>query len=433
MSTARTNPGGPGSSRGRGLDALFEDTGGSAGTTPDIEADLAALLDNEVLAAETGRTPDLVGKPAGGLTRPAETIDVPPAAAEARPAEPASGRTESSQPKSKPSVSDAGRVAEPERRLPTTKRFGAIIMDTGSEPLPSTAVTRPADVVPFPIVTEKGKESPPPGPGAEVEPAQPPAAILRTDEQKTIVISRLDSVLEGGWQKALHKQIDDLYKQVATEFSSPPQAAERMLTLLREARELMIDSPDEYVNAEYRMVQVRTMLDRIKESREQSRKYGPRILAYEAGWLLALVLLMIFGTPLTRLITTVGGVEGPSLLNVYPIFSTMLWGGIGGVVGALYHLWWHISEKQDFDRHYGTWYFVQPLMGLVLGGIVFLLMAGGLLVLQVDLTASNASTATRLVPYLVAVLAGFRQNFVYEQFDRLVSVFAPAPRGGGES
>ena len=57
-----------------------------------------------------------------------------------------------------------------------------------------------------------------------------------------------------------------------------------------------------------------------------------------------------------------------------------------------YSLWWHISEQQDFDRHYLTWYLVQPLLGLVLGGIVFLLMAGGFLLLQVNLQDPNAAT-----------------------------------------
>ena len=102
-----------------------------------------------------------------------------------------------------------------------------------------------------------------------------------------------------------------------------------------------------------------------------------------------------------------------------------MWGGIGGVVGALYHLWWHISAEQDFDRQYLMWYLVQPIMGLVLGGIVFLLLAGGFLVLQVNLTDPNASTAARLIPYLVAVLGGFRQNFIYEQFDRVIALFTP--------
>ena len=252
----------------------------------------------------------------------------------------------------------------------------------------------------------------------------------RTPDQKAIVIERLNQVLDQGWQKALHQQIDELYRQVATEFSSPPDKAERALTMLRESRQLLIDSPEEYVTAEFRTAQVRVMLDRMRESRKQSTYYGPRILGYQAGWLLVLLLGLIFAGPLTTLITGSDRVTGPALLNVYPIINTMIWGGIGGIVGALYTLWWHISREQDFDRNYLMWYMVQPLMGLVLGGIIFLIMAGGFLIINVNLTDDTASTGARLLPYLAAVLAGFRQNFIYERFDRLIALFAAESESG---
>jgi hypothetical protein len=204
--------------------------------------------------------------------------------------------------------------------------------------------------------------------------------------------------------------------------------------MLREARQLLIDSPEEYVTAEFRTMQVRVILDRMRESRKQSQYYGSRILGYQSVWLLALLLALIFAGPLAGLITGSGRVTGPAQENIYPIINTMIWGGIGGIVGALYTLWWHVSREQDFDRHYLMWYMVQPLMGLVLGGIIFLIMAGGFLILQVNLTSENASTGARLLPYLAAVLAGFRQNFIYEQFDRLIALFTPAEKresGGG--
>jgi hypothetical protein len=304
--------------------------------------------------------------------------------------------------------------------LPTTKRFGAIIMDEA--PATAEAVAPLDPLAPLPGVRT------PPGPGVSSDEPAPLITVERNEDQKTIVISRLDKVLEKNWQRTFHQQIDSLYKQVATEFSSPPAAAERALVLLREARQLMIDSPEEYVNAEFRLMQVQAMLDRVKESRKQSGYYGPRILAYEGAWLVLLLLGIIFATPLTQWITAISNAQGPALLNINPIINTMFWGGIGGVVGALYALWWHISEKQNFDRHYMMWYLVQPLMGLVLGGITFLILAGGFLILQVNLADDKASTGARLLPYLTAVLAGFRQNFVYEQLERLISLFTPATR-----
>jgi len=303
-------------------------------------------------------------------------------------------------------------------------------MDTAVEPMPGEPEMASEALVPIKAET---KSVLPPESGQEPEPPAPPAPPERTDDQKTIIVQRLDAVLDQGWQKALHQQIDDLYKQVATEFSSPPEKAERALSLLREARQVLLETPEEYVAAEYRTMQVRAMLDRVRESRKQSGHYGPRILAYETGWLVLLLAGLILAAPLAGWITRIaqiGVVNEAALLSIYPILNTMMWGGLGGVVGALYSLWWHISEQQDFDRQYLTWYLVQPLLGLVLGGIVFLLMAGGFLLLQVNLQDPNAATAARLLPYLAAVLAGFRQNFVYEQFNRLISLFAPAPRSG---
>jgi hypothetical protein len=424
------------------LDALFEGAVSPTATHYDVDADLAALLDNEVRAAETGSglgeavppveavVPEGVAPSARG-DEPLAGVDLPPVAADAQPVpavepESVSPSPAAAPPPASPLVSEP----QPERHLPATQRFGAIIMETSSEAMPVSSAA-PSDAL-VPIRAET-KSILPPESGEEPAPPAPPAPPERTEDQKLIMVQRMDAVFDQGWQKALHQQIDDLYKQVATEFSSPPEKAERALSLLREARQVLLETPEEYVAAEYRTMQVRAMLDRVRESRKQSGYYGPRILAYESVWLVILLAGLIFAAPFAGWLTRIaqsGVANEQAMLSIYPIFNTMIWGGIGGVVGALYSLWWHISEQQDFDRHYLTWYLVQPLLGLVLGGIVYLLMAGGFLLLQVNLQDPNASTAARLLPYLTAVLAGFRQNFVYEQFNRLIGLFAPAPRSG---
>lgn len=339
----------------------------------DLDAQLAALLDTEVLAAETGR--------GDGDDTPAD-------------ASPTRGAGASLSPYSRP--------------LPPAKRFGAIFVETNG---------RQIGMLPLDAAL-------PPGPGLETESSGVlPAVQPRTDDQKQLIISRLNQVLNPQWETGLHETINALYKEVTEEFSSPPDAAQKMLALLREARQVMIDSPEDYVNAEYRLMQVRAMLDRVKESRRQSRIYAPGIFIYEMFWLLLLLAGLIFAAPIVNFIKGLGQVAEPALLNLAPIVNTMLWGGIGGVVGALYALWWHVSDKQDFDRHYQMWYFVQPPMGVVLGAITFLIMTGGMLILDVNLLADNSSTGARLLPYLIAVLAGFKQNFVYDQLERIVTVF----------
>jgi hypothetical protein len=309
-------------------------------------------------------------------------------------------------------------------------RIGAVIIDGSPAGAgAATAEVGPAgelivseqSVVPT-IIVPGERDVLPPGPGVRppLQPAPPPQQLA--EDQKTIIINRLNEVRDAGWQRALHQQIDELYKQVTTEFSSPPGSADHMLTLLQEARQILLESPENYVAAEYRIAQVRSTMSRTRESRLQSAHLAPRVFVYEVVWLALLLLGLVFAASLAGIFTRAGNIAGATASDVFPFWNTLMWGGIGGIIGALYALWWHVSDQQDFDRQYMMWYLVQPIMGVVLGGIVFLLLTGGFLLLQIKPSDPNAGA--RLLPYLVAVLAGFRQNFIYNQLDRLIGLFA---------
>jgi len=517
--------------RGRGLDALFDGNQPSAPSSADIDAELAAMLDEEVRAGAppieslsavpTAKERDLQlgsstmtarGLPAsrdayelagspqpavswgqrGGLpglaSAPAdETIDVPlpvsdaaldsappdlsapvaptvetvaPAPSVSLPATPAPVVSPPISPApatpSLPVTPGAGATASAgpvpaggDRPAPPPTVIGAVVIDAATpSPTPATepAVTVgpageliPAGQPGAPVVPvlPNPRDVMPPGPGMRPAAPQLPAVQALAEDIKTVVINRLNTNLDAGWQKALHGRIDDLYKQVATKFSSPPANADRMLTLLNEARQILIESPENYVAVESRMMQVQVTMSRTTESRVQAARYGPRILIYEVAWLAVLLLGLVFAAPLSEFFTRSGAMSGATANDMFPFWNTLMWGGIGGIIGALYALWWHVSDQQDFERQYMMWYLVQPIMGTVLGGIVFLLLTGGFLLLQVKPSDTNAGA--RLIPYLVAVLAGFRQNFIYGQFDRLITLFAPGSnqaggnQGGGNS
>jgi hypothetical protein len=319
-------------------------------------------------------------------------------------------------------------------------RIGAVIIDStppAAEPQVTVGpagelitVGQPGTQVIVPALPGQ-RDVMPPVTGMQPAVQQLPAALTLAEDLKTVVINRLNTNLDPAWQKTLHGRIDDLYKQVATNFSSPPANADRMLTLLNEARQILIESPESYVAVESRMMQVQVTMSRTMESRIQATRYGPRILGYEVLWLALFLLGLVFAAPLTEFFTRSGTMTGATANDMFPFWNTLMWGGIGGIIGALYALWWHISDQQDFERQYLMWYLVQPIMGTVLGGIVFLLLSGGFLLLQVK--PSDANAGARLVPYLVAVLAGFRQNFIYGQFDRLIALFSPGGNQAGGS
>jgi hypothetical protein len=474
--------------RGRGLDALFESSPAPATPVPGIDPELAAMLDREVRAGappiESIESISLPAEPealneeaaVGGNVRAArevsfparsvvvagggvvlaedEAIDLPSPTAELPPIQtpspvtpaptmPVAGPTPSTpQPTVPPPTTPVTIPVAGEQPLPQPVRIGAVIIDGGS---PAGGGSTSPEVGPagelivsgqsaVPAIIVPGERDVlPPGPGVRppLQPVPPPQQLA--EDQKTIIINRLNEVRDTGWQRALHQQIDELYQQVTAEFSSPPGNADHMLTLLQEARQILLESPENYVAAEYRIAQVRSTMSRTRESRAQSAHLAPRVFVYEVVWLVLFLLGLVFAAPLAGVFTRAGNITGATASDLFPFWNTLMWGGIGGIIGALYALWWHVSDQQDFDRQYVMWYLVQPIMGVVLGGIVYLLLAAGFLVLQISPSDPNAGA--RLLPYLLAVLAGFRQNFIYNQFDRLVSLFAPSgnQNSGGQS
>jgi hypothetical protein len=107
--------------------------------------------------------------------------------------------------------------------------------------------------------------------------------------------------------------------------------------------------------------------------------------------------------------------------------STLAWGGIGGATSAMWSLHFHISVQRDYDPVENLWYFAQPLMGIVLGGVVFLIMGSGFLVVQADLSSQTGAMGARLLPAVIAVIVGFRQAVVLELIERVVGLLTPKP------
>lgn len=496
--TTRESSAGPRREHGRGRDAPVDSGLAPATSVPGIDPELAAMLEREVRAGAppiesiesislpvepeafdavvAGRDVGAVSVapfPTRGVIAAGEgivsdedaAIDLPspnpdllpidtPSPVTSTPTSPVLGSTPSTPQPTAPlppqptpvmlPQAPAAPVATPavgEQPLTPPVRIGAVIIDGGSSAGGGSTVPEVgpagelivAGQAATAIIVPGERDVLPPGPGVR-PPAQPvPAPQPLAEDQKTVIINRLNEVRDTGWQRALHQQIDELYQQVTAEFSSPPGNADHMLTLLQEARQILLESPENYVAAEYRIAQVRSTMSRTRESRAQSARLAPRVFVYEVVWLVLFLLGLVFAAPLAGAFTRAGSITGETANDLFPFWNTLMWGGIGGIIGALYALWWHVSDQQDFDRQYVMWYLVQPIMGVVLGGIVYLLLAAGFLVLQI--TPSDPNAGARLLPYLLAVLAGFRQNFIYNQFDRLVSLFAPSGKqnGGGQS
>jgi hypothetical protein len=235
--------------------------------------------------------------------------------------------------------------------------------------------------------------------------------------------------------KRLDREIDELYKQTVATLSGEAEA-QAAFEGLRRARMMLLMEPEQYAEIEYLVNQIRAIITRVEQSAKWGPHYGPRILTYEVLWLAFLgffaVITLIPNTGLSRWIAyLLGSGTATAELNwVMMLISTVCWGGIGGVTGALWSLHYHVSVRRDYDRAENLWYFVQPLMGMVLGAMIYLIIGAGFLVVQVDLSAPDAAFGARLLPATIALVVGFRQNVVLDMIDRIVNVLTPGPATG---
>ncbi len=312
-----------------------------------------------------------------------------------------------------------------------------------SPPTNGTGVKEEVPVTPKPVneprkvgapgVTVSGPVTTAAGTQQETQTPAQQAAEMLTRPKEALSDADAREILRRVQQRDLEKldrDIDKLYDKTVELLSGEDEAV-IAFEALRKARQMLLLEPEQVAEVEYLVNRIRSMLTRVEQAATWGPYYGPRILAYQVVWLVLFgVFALVTTVPETgfaRWIAYWIGVQaGSATVNLITLLlSTLAWGGIGGVTGALWSLHYHVSVVRDFDKAENLWYIEQPILGMVLGGIVYLIMAAGFLVVQVDLSAPQAALGAKLLPAAVAVVAGFRQNLVLDLIDRVVSLLVP--------
>ncbi|MBN2047681.1 MAG: hypothetical protein JW750_07565 [Anaerolineaceae bacterium] len=195
--------------------------------------------------------------------------------------------------------------------------------------------------------------------------------------------------------------------------------AETLLSKLLEARRHILGGKKQFDEARAQVMAVKFKLERARESMVDSKTVAPFLFAYEFIILVVFSFLALFvlENMLKELSTPLGTIETRQL-----VFS-MIWGCLGGVTGALHALWRHVSKVHDFSRRYWLWYIVNPMLGIALGGFIFLIFQAGFF----SLTAGSEELVieTPYIIYLFAWVVGFKQNVIYSLVRRLIDVLYP--------
>ncbi len=459
---------------GRGVDALFspppeEETETSeAEPATEVDEELADLLESEVRGATEGvdeetaveDEPAPVGAPSpistrgpvagGGVVIPSEemleSMDAPLETGEDLTEDmldtevpPRFEETQPIQPEAKPSSEQPSpvRPAQPVS-APTHPPAPSVRPPRPSAPAEEAALpSRPRVEFVGPLTEVTLTEEERTGPEA-VRPPTPFAPRPTPTIEKPLPhqLSPEDAQKLRERIDALNAQIDKLYRDVPKNVSNRPDLASQIMGLLRQARTILLERPQDFVEAEYVVQQAQAIYNRIENSEKWGDKYGWRIFYYEIFFLAFLLLsfigLLAFGNEFSNYLAGKLGQDAasPGLLSAVGLWATIAWGGIGGVMGALYTLWMHVSERQDFERQHTMWYIVQPILGMILGGVIFLILYTGLLSLQGGAQAAASLTQTvQLLPALLGFIAGFRPQFLFSLLTKIIKIINPPEEG----
>jgi hypothetical protein len=223
---------------------------------------------------------------------------------------------------------------------------------------------------------------------------------------------------------ALWDEINETYDYVVDDVRGHFSTTERAIADLKRARELLLAGAENFDNAEELVFQVKSRLRLEEKVRQWSRARGTWLGAYLILWFTLLVLATLVSNRVQVALE-------PHVLDwVLASLLPGLFGGLGGVVGALWVLIKHIVKKRDFDPIHTPWYVTNPFMGIALGVVTYLVVRGGGGVLssvagtstQFDLSAASPAL------YLLCVVVGFQQNVLWTLIDRFVNAIMPERR-----
>ncbi len=256
-------------------------------------------------------------------------------------------------------------------------------------------------------------------PEERIEPIELPDLEL-TEEEKVQILARLGDERI----RALESAIDEAYEAVRQTVGANEGIATDCYNKLLKARDIVVRRDvAKLPQAEYYVKLVQARIKRATDSEAAAQRYQWRILTWGMFWCAIFLSLLILLNESWFRDAIFLGATGGSLVDMDVLLSTMVWGGVGGVVAVLYSLFKHVGQR-DFDSHYNLSYVGKPFLGLILGASVYMafnLLIRALGILPAELQDVGEITAPAVAPgvmYLMAWISGFKENRIFDLMDR---------------
>ncbi len=297
---------------------------------------------------------------------------------------------------------DAGEVAADEAEYEVradAAETGQTEADQGRQPIAAqppqsapTSIESPALIIPEPVLTSSRQ------PVADAIPADDGLLALLVDDKQLIKLSR---------------QIEALEEELVKPGYGSPETVELHQHDLLEASGLLLASRENYDTARAIVYRIRAEMNRQRKTDADIMRYRPLLLNYYIGWGIALGVLFL----LKALFVSVTDAVGVTLFA--ELYYPMLLGVGGALLSGYLTLERHTTRLRDFDPIHISWYLFNPLLGGVLGLLMFLLAS----IANEDLLHGTASAPEYAITYLLCVVAGMNQSSVLRQLNDLVKRF----------
>lgn len=212
--------------------------------------------------------------------------------------------------------------------------------------------------------------------------------------------------------KELWARADIAQKGVIEHIATIP-LGQRMLNYIQNGKNELLGGKENYEEAERFINEVEYRVSYSKNLKSLSKVFTTGLYLYEIVWAIVLLLFLILGIGVSEAFASAKMEGTPD--QTY-LLTSMVWGGFGGVIGALLALIKHIAIEQDFDKQHTWWYFSSPTMGIGMGAVVYLFLHVGLF----SIVGADADIASPLVIYVFAWLAGYQQNIFTDLVKRMM-------------
>ncbi|MCB0092128.1 MAG: hypothetical protein KDE54_29770 [Caldilineaceae bacterium] len=217
--------------------------------------------------------------------------------------------------------------------------------------------------------------------------------------------------------QALQQEMNSLQEQIDVLVRRRLDISERAQHLLDKGRTILENDPDRSAEVTYYVQQVRTMVQRTGQRVQWSNVYRTRLFTYLTAWLaLSIVILagcILYHEPMRLWLSQFSAFAFDGFLSqhIIALLGTVASATLGSALAALINAWRHSQKEYGyFDRKYGMLGAVLPIIGMLVGLLLYLAL--GVLYWLFEISPIDTPVAA-WIPAILAFSFGASQEKIY--------------------